>query len=107
MIHFYHPHLAVFTNRANNIATRATVALTIESGVLSYGIAFCSTKDKFAKRKGRELATKRLVERPQLISLGGDESEINGTDVCRWLNFAIEDLPLKDRPSSFIKIWVE
>lgn len=51
---------------------RATLAIKVEDGMLSAGVAFCSTKDQFSRKRGRLIASNRLhTKHPEDAALKG------------------------------------
>lgn len=57
---------AAFTNKKPSPLPRITICgvLDTETNVLSFGAAVCSSKDRFEKKVGRELAEKRALKCP-------------------------------------------
>lgn len=52
-------HFSTNKHPVNGSLTIATI-LSAEENVIEYGVAYCSVKDRFVKKTGTELATKRV-----------------------------------------------
>ena len=51
-----------FGHNDHQLTGSFTIATVMTDELITYGVAFCSTKDKFVKKIGTELATKRTAE---------------------------------------------
>jgi len=56
-----------YASRHNGIITIVT---TIKGNEILYGVAFCSPKDRYSKKKGKEIAIKYMYENNRRIPLG-------------------------------------
>jgi hypothetical protein len=70
-VYFWHPRLVLRTSDEyyGTPWSRATVAYCIYDTSIVFGISFCSPKDIFCKREGRNRAEERLLDYEEQVSI--------------------------------------
>ena len=103
-VQFYHPHLSVVV-RKDVIIARVTVAYLVDGDTLEFGVSFCSPRDNFCRRVGREIALSRMRTIPMKIQLPGLE-KLGFPEIKDLLNFVIENKSVSGTPLSYRSVYV-
>ena len=77
-----------YYSKTRQVLPRITICsiLNKEKNTLSFGVAFCSAKDRFVKKIGRELSYKRALENPILtLPVTKDNVSMTRMQACEEL----------------------
>ncbi len=109
VVRFCHP-VVEFRNQFNPrtgmpIRTRATIAYQVDGDSVRIGASYCSVKDNFSRKVGREIATERLIASPyeQVIVGAGSMTPREITQLVKNMTALYK---LVGRPQEFRKIFV-
>lgn len=109
-VRFCHPRVLLldqFNRRTGAVVeTRATVAYQVVGDELVLGASYCSTKDNFCRKTGRDKATERLQANPVRIPVAG-LSKFSPSEVTSIVKEFLNVLNLPGRPREFKKIFID